>query len=142
MILNKFESFWANWKEDRRLINVLKMGTTSPFLVDDGVDYEGEGYSKEELLFMGIKVTKNKKLIKMTADDIAKEYNHFQRKRSLTEANFCVLVYFDYLSKVTIYRKYVKFSDQKWRTLNALHLPIVQEPVRFQKQDQILMFKI
>ncbi len=78
MVLDKFKAFWADRKEDRRLIKALKEGKTTPFLFDQA-DNQQEWYSKEELAWMGIKVTRNKTLVKMLADDIAAEYSYLQR---------------------------------------------------------------
>ena len=143
MVLDKFKAFWADRKEDRRLIRVLKEGKTTPFLFDQADNQqEQEWYSKEELAWMGIKVTRNKTLVKMLADDIAAEYSYLQRVKEKESANFAVLVFFNYATKTSVYRKYVKLADGAWRTLDIFRRVIKEDLTKIEKSERILLFKI
>ncbi len=141
MVLDKFKAFWADRKEDRRLIKALKEGKTTPFLFDQA-DNQQEWYSKEELAWMGIKVTRNKTLVKMLADDIAAEYSYLQRVKEKESANFAVLVFFNYATKTSVYRKYVKLADGAWRTLDIFRRVIKEDLTKIEKSERILLFKI
>lgn len=141
MVLDKFKAFWADRKEDRRLIRVLKEGKTTPFLFDQA-DNQQEWYSKEELAWMGIKVTRNKTLVKMLADDIAAEYSYLQRVKEKENSNFAVLVFYNYATKTSVYRKYVKLADGAWRTLDIFRRVIKEDLTKIEKSERILLFKI
>ena len=141
MVLDKFKAFWADRKEDRRLIKALKEGKTTPFLFDQA-DNQQEWYSKEELAWMGIKVTRNKTLVKMLADDIAAEYSYLQRVKEKESANFAVLVFFNYATKTSVYKKYVKLADGAWRTLHIFRRVIKEDLTKIEKSERILLFKI
>ena len=141
MVLDKFKDFWADRKEDRRLIKALKEGKTTPFLFDQA-DNQQEWYSKEELAWMGIKVTRNKTLVKMLADDIAAEYSYLQRVKEKESANFAVLVFFNYATKTSVYKKYVKLADGAWRTLDIFRRVIKEDLTKIEKSERILLFKI
>ena len=141
MVLDKFKAFWADRKEDRRLIKALKEGKTTPFLFDQA-DNQQEWYSKEELAWMGIKVTRNKTLVKMLADDIAAEYSYLQRVKEKESANFAVLVFFNYATKTSVYRKYVKLADGAWRTLDIFRRVIKEDLTKIEKSERILLLKI
>lgn len=141
MVLDKFKAFWADLKEDRRLIKALKEGKTTPFLFDQA-DNQQEWYSKEELAWMGIKVTRNKTLVKMLADDIAAEYSYLQRVKEKESANFAVLVFFNYATKTSVYKKYVKLADGAWRTLDIFRRVIKEDLTKIEKSERILLFKI
>ena len=141
MVLDKFKAFWADRKEDRRLIKALKEGKTTPFLFDQA-DNQQEWYSKEELAWKGIKVTRNKTLVKMLADDIAAEYSYLQRVKGKESANFAVLVFFNYAIKTSVYKKYVKLADGAWRTLDIFRRVIKEDLTKIEKSERILLFKI
>lgn len=141
MVLDKFKAFWADRKEDRRLIKALKEGKTTPFLFDQA-DNQQEWYSKEELAWMGIKVTRKKTLVKMLADDIAAEYSYLQRVKEKESANFAVLVFFNYATKTSVYKKYVKLADGAWRTLDIFRRVIKEDLTKIEKSERILLFKI
>lgn len=141
MVLDKFKAFWADRKEDRRLIKALKEGKTTPFLFDQA-DNQQEWYSKEELAWMGIKVTRNKTLVKMLADDIAAEYSYLQRVKEKENSNFAVLVFYNYATKTSVYRKYVKLADGAWRTLDIFRRVIKEDLTKIEKSERILLFKI